>query len=525
VAEPRTSGRISEENVALRRQFIGLTEQDVAVLAELAPWAARVAPELSKQTYDQQFAFAPTLSFYVAQARSSGRSLAELRAQLEAEQVTRFRAVFEEAARGGGYGAEFFEMRLGVGRAQDAMNLPLKWAVGGFAPHYARVRVALRHSFPHRPRFRAHAERAFVIVTNLEIQAMVEAFYYECFETMGVDLAAVRLENDDPAKDLSDYGDALKAMVRDTLGDVARVSSVLRDASKRMASTSEETGRATSEVAYAVVEFAGGVDRQVRMIAQARQSAEEVTDAVKVSTTVAAEASAAGMIARATATEGVESAELASRAMHSVRDSSRLIEGAIADLADKCEQIGQIVETISGIAEQTNLLALNAAIEAARAGEQGRGFAVVAAEVRTLAEGSRTAAGAITQIVLAIQDQTNRTVATAAAGATQFEDGAAVVERTGDAFVRIGQAVEDMTDRITQIGAAAEQIERSSDSMREAIIDVAAVAEQSSVSTEQVAASTQQTSVSAQEVAASAHGMEVTADELGALVGRLAFSA
>ena len=64
-------------------------------------------------------------------------------------------------------------------------------------------------------------------------------------------------------------------------------------------------------------------------------------------------------------------------------------------LAEKSEEIGAIVGTITGIADQTNLLALNAAIEAARAGEQGRGFAVVAEEVRKLAEESQKAAGEI----------------------------------------------------------------------------------------------------------------------------------
>ena len=67
----------------------------------------------------------------------------------------------------------------------------------------------------------------------------------------------------------------------------------------------------------------------------------------------------------------------------------------IGDLGARSEQIGGIVETITGIAEQTNLLALNAAIEAARAGEQGRGFAVVAEEVRKLAEESQRAAASI----------------------------------------------------------------------------------------------------------------------------------
>ena len=79
--------------------------------------------------------------------------------------------------------------------------------------------------------------------------------------------------------------------------------------------------------------------------------------------------------------------------MHAVRESATEAAARSATLGAKSEQIGGIVDTITGLAEQTNLLALNAAIEAARAGEQGKGFAVVAEEVRKLAEESQARGG------------------------------------------------------------------------------------------------------------------------------------
>ncbi len=79
---------------------------------------------------------------------------------------------------------------------------------------------------------------------------------------------------------------------------------------------------------------------------------------------------------------------MSKEANDSIKEVSEKAQGAL----DAYNDITNKISIISEIAFQTNILALNAAVEAARAGEHGKGFAVVAAEVRKLAERSKTAA-------------------------------------------------------------------------------------------------------------------------------------
>ena len=151
-------------------------------------------------------------------------------------------------------------------------------------------------------------------------------------------------------------------------------------------------------------------------------------------------------------------------AVHDIESVETIVKSSVQtvdQLGKSSQQIGSIVETISGIAEQTNLLALNAAIEAARAGEHGRGFAVVADEVRKLAEASQTAAQQITDLITGIQKDTEAAVASMQSGSEAVQSGTAAVAQLKDAFAEIETAVQNVAqsanDMVAELGQVGTQ--------------------------------------------------------------------
>jgi methyl-accepting chemotaxis protein len=246
--------------------------------------------------------------------------------------------------------------------------------------------------------------------------------------------------------------------LRALLGDIITSAGVVANASRDMSATSEEAGRATGEIAHAVGDVAHGAERQVTMVEEVRHAAQQVAHAVNESAHSAQLTAQVAEEVRHAVGDGVTAANEATQAMQSVRDSSASVTDAIGELAAESEQIGAIVQTITTIAEQTNLLALNAAIEAASAGDQGRGFAVVAEEVRTLAEDSQHAAQEISTLIATIQTRTTQTVTVVQDGAARTKHGATIVERTRQAFERIGVSVEDMSQRVQQIAAMSTEV-------------------------------------------------------------------
>ncbi|WP_446686656.1 methyl-accepting chemotaxis protein [Pseudomonas lopnurensis] len=201
-------------------------------------------------------------------------------------------------------------------------------------------------------------------------------------------------------------------------------------------------------------------------------------------------ASAADLAEQQTST----GSEVMSGSVHAIRSLSGHVDGlagVMQQLVQDSQEIGKVLEVISGIAEQTNLLALNAAIEAARAGEQGRGFAVVADEVRNLAGRTQSSAKEVGVLIERLQSQAMR--AGEAMDASRQSSTATLerIEAAQQALAKIVGAVQTIRGMTNQIATAAEEQSQVAEDMNCSLTRIATVADQAAVVSQDTASSGQ----------------------------------
>ncbi len=155
--------------------------------------------------------------------------------------------------------------------------------------------------------------------------------------------------------------------------------------------------------------------------------------------------------------EGAAAVRQIIQAMGQLREIVNDYAQEIATLADRTRQIDQITSSVNEIADQSKLLALNATIEAAKAGEQGKGFAVVAAEVRNLAEQSKTANSRIRHMLSEIRKAADATVAATDKGVTGVDNTLELTRSAGAVIDRINESLGQAASAVAQISNATRQ--------------------------------------------------------------------
>jgi methyl-accepting chemotaxis protein len=447
---------IDESNLARRKEFIRLTEEDRQLLEQLLPWAERVAPALARDFYDWQFSFPPTRAFFERYADKRGMPVARLREALERAQAGYFVGIFSGAR--DGYDVRWFDTRLSVGATHDRIDLPYKWYVGAYAEYWHLIPRYLEEELEDREAV-MRAMSAILKVMNLDMQAVGDSFIMSTLESMGLSIEGIETGF---GSDRTEHLDQIKANIGVLLGQAEAIAGKrLRDPVLEL-EVPGKLGAAFASILGNFREFVDAVNRNTQALAgsseelstvsQQMASAAEETSAQASAVSAAAEQVSANIQTVATGAEEMSASirEIAASANEAAGVAAQAVAAAdganqtVTKLGTSSAEIGQVIKVITSIAEQTNLLALNATIEAARAGEAGKGFAVVANEVKELAKETAKATEEIGHKIVTIQSDAGDAVA----AINQITE---VINRINELQATIASAVEEQTATTNEI--------------------------------------------------------------------------
>jgi methyl-accepting chemotaxis protein len=312
--------------------------------------------------------------------------------------------------------------------------------------------------------------------------------------------------------------------IRDMRQTVSKLLQQTNNSSEQLAASSQELTASAHQSAQASEQVAQSVTTSASAVVEQQQSVGEALDLINASNKsigllgkTADSVSAHATRANNLATDGGGAVESSVQQIISVEKIVNDSAATVDKLGKRSQEIGQIVEAISGIAEQTNLLALNAAIEAARAGEHGRGFAVVSEEVRKLAEESQSAAQKIATLIGDIQNETTNAVDSMQKGNAAVRAGTQSVEKLRDTFEEIRVATDNvaaeaknMVKELDAVATATQRIRDNTEKISDKSANVSREMESVSAASEQQSASGEEIASASDELARLAQGLQTS---------------
>lgn len=295
----------------------------------------------------------------------------------------------------------------------------------------------------------------------------------------------------------------LKNMVSGIQGASEQVAA----SAEQLTANVEQSSDTMNRVEASAAQVAIAVNRQKQEISVVEKSINQMSQNMDIAVKNTEESTKCVNAALKAVDAGKESIKGAMAHMELIKSITEESASSIAGLNKQSDSIGQIVDVIAGIAGQTNLLALNAAIEAARAGEHGKGFAVVAEEVRKLAEQSQLSAAQITELITAMQDETQKVVENIQQEKDTVEAGTNIINKTGTVINNLHKSNEVADKLAEKTAAAIKNIAEETHSIINSVKVVQREAEQAAVEAEKTSVSAADQSAAMREIAESSDNL------------------
>ena len=320
--------------------------------------------------------------------------------------------------------------------------------------------------------------------------------------------------NADEIGQLARSANRMKNRLHEVMSNVSRSAETVAAASEELTASSHQTLESITQVADNTVHMAEGSAKQQDMVEQLSGNTDAMAEKMEQLSARQNRVYQLAEESREKAEEGQQQIESAVTRMQNIAEQVRAAAALVEALGRRSDEIGSIVDTISGISEQTNLLALNAAIEAARAGEAGRGFAVVAEEVRKLAEQSGASAKDIADRIALIQRDTAEAVTAIQQGNENVEDGAAVVALSGEAFRAVALRIDDLAHQIRRASEAVTSVDTTKNEMVASLKHVEDITHRTAEETQTISASTEEQAAAMNEMADASNTLAELAQQL-----------
>lgn len=263
-----------------------------------------------------------------------------------------------------------------------------------------------------------------------------------------------------------------------SIEEVTRIADTLAEFVEQTSSGIEEMIASINAVATNTETFSSFAIQTASSIVEMNATTDEIGKSAKHSAELA-------RYVKDAATEGREAVGGTVEGMRKIQQAVEEAKIALAELAERSNEIGEIIRVIDEIAGQTNLLALNAAIIAAQAGERGKGFAVVADEIRDLSERTSVSTDEIRTLIENVQRSVGNASEQMGVSSERVGEGVSLTARASQVLEKILELTDRSTSSISEIAKATEEQSRGSSAATAAIEEVTKMVQQTATATQQ----------------------------------------
>ena len=345
-----------------------------------------------------------------------------------------------------------------VGQVLDKVNSAWKNINTKF-PNFLQATVALEKAYSNAPDNRWVNDASIIILSIITFVLTLLLLLFLNKENKKLQSEIKKLVHE-----LKDFGSGNLAVQATGSGVTVAIADAINysvHALRKLVSginhTSKKVSSSASDAKRVAVELKTAINKQTHEI----ENVTETANAMSISINKVAEsARKSASVAENSVTIAHEGAIVVNdtiAGMERIREQIQKTEKRIKRLGESSQEIGEIVSLIDGIAEQTNLLSLNASIQAAMAGDVGLGFAVVADEVQQLAVKSSQATKEVSNLVKAIQTDTNRAIESMEQAIVEVVSGTKLAHTAGEALGKIETVSKNLSGLIQSMSLSAEE--------------------------------------------------------------------